>query len=187
MRTVPVHYQNMKLVTQDTNISCGIAALAMICGTTMQEMKANLKEERCGPVEWRRWLEPYGVTLEMREHTDWESLWLLIVPSPNKYGQIHVVVLDCRPCRDGLEPRWYDPQMGNEQSMHWTYDDWIKTRVTHSVAYRVIKDTYGRVVQECFFCTSKAMPTFLRSVEFKEGRITVWACDACYKEQTCAR
>lgn len=138
MTTIPLHYNDMKLVTQDTNVSCGIAVLAMICGTTTQQMKQNLKgEEQAGPVEWRAWLKQYGIELEMSEYTDWESLWFLVVPSPNKHGATHVVILDARPCRDGHPARWYDPQDGNHRSLHWTYDDWINGRVVHAVAYRI--------------------------------------------------
>jgi hypothetical protein len=138
MSDIPVSWQDMKLVTQDSPVSCGIAALAMICGTDIATMKANLKVERCGPVEWRQYLGKYGYWLEMHEYTDWESLWLVILPSPNKYGQIHVCVLDARPCKDGEPARWYDPQDGNSQTFHWTLEDWINGRVVHAVAYRVV-------------------------------------------------
>lgn len=133
-----VRWQDLKLVTQDSDTSCGLAVLAMICGRTIAEIRVSLNgAERCGPREWREYLQMLGHTVTMHEITDWENLWLLIVPSPNVRGATHVVILDCRPCRNQEPAIFLDPRMGDYRKFHWTQADWLEGRCVHAVAYRV--------------------------------------------------
>lgn len=100
--------KNIELVNQINDSTCVHACLSMITGIDIEKIIDELPQP-CGPSQYLPWLVLYNV-LPIQEHRlFYGALSLVTIPSRNKRGFFHVILVDLRFDDAAVV---YDPQQG---------------------------------------------------------------------------
>lgn len=110
----------IKHVKQECPNSCSVACIAMVAGVTFDDVREKISRPALGQTETDHLLVYYGI-LPTRHSNDMQpnALYIATVPSLNKPGRMHSIVIDTR--NGYMEV--YDPNFGRENVKVYTSDD----------------------------------------------------------------
>lgn len=139
----------IELVRQPTSNTCASACIAMLTGlpveTVVDEFHWGFTNHLLAIDDY---LKSKGVIVkrtEDRQRIEFETVYMLIVPSLNATGQFHVVLCDTRECTmDVTDPArrcsrryvGHDAERGETELLSWIID-W---EVVHAPAIGIVKE-----------------------------------------------